>query len=69
MVKNMGSIDRIFRTLVALVVTVLYFTGQIRGTLAIVLLVFAFLFLATSLVSWCPAYQPFGISTCRRADK
>jgi hypothetical protein len=66
--KNMGNIDRIIRSLVALVVVALYFTGRIHGVLAVVLLVFSAVFLVTSFVSWCPVYQPFGISTRRKAD-
>ena len=47
----------------------LYFTGRIHGVFAIVLLVLSAVFLVTSFVSWCPIYQPFGISTRRKADK
>jgi len=63
--KNMGSIDRILRVVAALVVGILYFANVISGTLAIVLLVFAAVFLITSLVSTCPLYLPFGIKTCK----
>jgi uncharacterized membrane protein YccC len=65
MKPNMGSTDRILRTVVAVVIALLYFTGVIPGTLGIVLLVLAVVFLATSLMSFCPLYAPFGISTCR----
>lgn len=61
--KNMGTVDRAVRTLLALGVAALYFTGRIGGTLAIVLGVFAVAFLVTSFVSWCPLYQPLGLST------
>ena len=65
MKPNMGSTDRILRTIVAVVIALLYFTGVIPGTLGIVLLVLAVVFLATSLMSFCPLYAPFGISTCK----
>lgn len=65
MKKNMGSTDRIIRTIFAAVVAVLYFTGTITGTLGLVLLVLAAVFLLTSLISFCPLYAPFGISTCK----
>jgi hypothetical protein len=68
MKKNMGSADKIIRILLAVVVAVLYFTGTITGTLGIVLLVLAGVFLLTSLVSFCPLYAPFGISTCRTKE-
>ncbi len=61
--KNMGTADRVIRTLVAILVAILYFTGVIGGTLALILGIVAVIFLLTSLVSWCPGYLPFGIST------
>jgi len=64
MKKNMGTTDKIVRLLVAIIAAVLYFTGTVTGTLGIVLLVAAGIFLLTSLVSFCPLYAPFGISTC-----
>ena len=63
MTKNMGTADRTIRTLLALTVGVLYLTGTISGIVAIVLGLVALLFLMTSLVGWCPAYVPFGLST------
>jgi uncharacterized membrane protein YccC len=65
MKPNMGTTDRILRTIVAVVIALLYFTGMIPGTLGIVLLVLAVVFLATSMMSFCPLYAPFGISTCK----
>ncbi|MBL7944963.1 MAG: DUF2892 domain-containing protein [Flavobacteriales bacterium] len=66
MKPNMGSTDRILRTVVAVVIAFLYFTGVIPGTLGIVLLVLAIVFVATSLMSFCPLYAPFGINTCKK---
>jgi hypothetical protein len=62
--KNMGTVDRVIRTLIAVAIAVLYFTGVLGGTLALILGVVAVIFLLTSLVSFCPGYLPFGISTC-----
>lgn len=63
MTKNMGTADRAIRVLIALVVGVLYFTGQIGGTLAVVLGVLSLIFVLTSLIGTCPLYGPFGINT------
>ncbi len=63
MKKNMGNIDRALRVIVALVVAVLYFTGLISGTVAIILGILAAVFILTSLVGTCPLYLPFGLST------
>lgn len=65
MKKNMGSADRILRLVLAAIVAVLYFTNVITGTLGIVLLVLAGVFVLTSLISFCPLYVPFGIKTCK----
>ncbi|MCG6963987.1 MAG: DUF2892 domain-containing protein [Acidobacteria bacterium] len=66
MKTNMGAADRIIRLLIVAVVIVLYFTGTIHGTLAIVLGIIAAIFLITSLVGFCPAYVPLGISTGKK---
>ena len=66
MKKNMGSLDRTLRIIVAALVAVLYFTGMIQGTWAIILLVLAVVFLLTSFVSFCPLYAIFGINTCKK---
>ena len=66
--KNMGSADRIIRVVVALIIGILYMTNVISGTLGIVLLIFAGVFLLTSLVSTCPLYLPFGINTIKTKD-
>jgi hypothetical protein len=65
MKPNMGTADRVVRILVAVAIGILYFTGRISGTLATVLGVVAVVFVLTSLVGRCPAYLPFGLSTCR----
>lgn len=64
MKKNMGSADRIIRFIVAAIIAVLYFKEIIGGTLGIILLVLAGIFVLTSFVSFCPLYAPFGVSTC-----
>ena len=67
MKKNMGTMDRTIRTIVAVVIAALIFMGKISGTAAIVLGIIAAVFLLTSLVGWCPAYLPFGLSTRKEA--
>jgi uncharacterized membrane protein YtjA (UPF0391 family) len=63
MKKNMGTIDKAIRVIVAIVIGILYFTGQITGTAAIILGILAVVFLLTSLVGTCPLYLPVGLST------
>ncbi len=60
----MGAVDKTVRIIIAAIVAGLYYAGTISGTLGIVLLVLAGVFVLTSLVSFCPLYTLFGISTC-----
>lgn len=64
MKPNMGGIDRIIRIVIAAVVAVLYFNGTLTGTVGIVALVLAAMFVLTSLVSFCPLYTLVGLNTC-----
>jgi hypothetical protein len=69
MKKNMGLADRIIRIVIAVVMGILYFTGTVSGTLGLVLLILAAVFVLTSLISFCPIYAPFGIRTCASKAK
>lgn len=63
MKKNMGAVDKIIRILLAIAVFSLYYFNVILGTLAIILLVLAGIFILTSFMSFCPLYLPFRINT------
>ncbi len=66
MKKNMGNIDTIVRLLIVGLIAALYFSEIVSGTLGIVLLVAAGIFLLTAFVQFCPLYAPFGIKTCAK---
>ena len=68
MKKNMGSIDKFVRVLVAVVIGILYFTDQITGTAAIILGILAVIFLLTSAIGVCPLYLPLKLSTIKKKD-
>ena len=63
MKKNMGTIDKVIRILLAIVVIVLYINGNITGVAAIILGILAIVFIITSLMGFCPLYVPLKIST------
>jgi len=63
----MSDLDRALRILAAIAIIVLYYTNVISGTLAIILLVVAAIFILTSFVSFCPLYYIFRFST-RKPD-
>jgi hypothetical protein len=68
MKKNLGSADRIIRTLLAIVFGALVLTGEVTGTLAIILGIVAVALLATSSISFCPMYLALKISTLKKTD-
>ena len=62
----MGTVDKTIRIIVAVIIGLLYFTKVINGTLAIVLLIFAVVFVLTSFISFCPLYTLLGINTGKK---
>jgi hypothetical protein len=69
MKKNMGLVDRIVRVAIAVVIIGLYYAKLINGTTATVLGGLALIFVATSFISFCPLYWPFGLSTRRKTHR
>jgi len=63
MKKNMSTVDRIIRVLLAIVFAYLYFSGTVSGALGVILLVLGVVFVLTSIFSFCPLYVPFKFST------
>jgi hypothetical protein len=63
MKRNMSNLDRIVRVILAAVFAYLYFGGIVTGTLGVVLVVLAGVFLLTATIAFCPLYAPFKIST------
>ncbi len=63
MKRNMSNTDRIVRVIIAAVFAFLYFSGVVTGTLGVILLVLAAVFVLTSAIAFCPLYAPFKIST------
>ena len=66
MKQNIGSIDKIVRVLVAVVIGILYFTDQITGTTAVILGLLAIVLLLTSAFGFCPLYWPLKLSTIKK---
>ena len=67
--RNVGSVDRVIRGLLALSVPILYFTGQIAGIAAIILAVLAVLIVRTSVTGKCGIYYGLGRSTYRKTPQ
>ncbi|HSA95693.1 MAG TPA: DUF2892 domain-containing protein [Acidobacteriota bacterium] len=63
MKTNMGRLDRTLRLIAALAFLVLAIAGVVKGTLAVILIVLAAVFVLTTLIGFCPLYKPLGVST------
>ena len=61
--KNMGSLDRMIRMVIAAVIALLYINGNLSGLAAIALGILAVIFVITSIFSFCPLYLLFGLTT------
>lgn len=66
MKKNVGNIDKAVRILAAVMIAVLYFTNILSGTVALVLLALAGIFIITAFLNFCPIWWAFGISTRKK---
>ena len=66
MKANMGPLDKAIRIILAIVFAMLFITKTVEGTLGMVLLVLGGVFLLTSVISFCPLYTIFGLSTCKK---
>jgi hypothetical protein len=66
MKKNIGTIDKVVRIMVAVVVVALYFSNIISGTLAIIMLAASAVFVVTSLLGFCPLYLALNLSTRKK---
>jgi hypothetical protein len=66
MKKNMGLADRTIRILMAILLGILIFTGQIAGVTATILVIVASVLLLTSALGFCPIYVPLKRSTLRK---
>jgi len=63
MKRNIGTIDRIVRIILAVLFAALYFMEIITGTIGLVLLIAGGVLLATALIDFCPIYKIFGMHT------
>lgn len=61
----MGTVDRAVRVVLAIVFGIIAFTDMVEAPVNYILMALGAVFLLTSLISFCPLYAPFGISTCK----
>ncbi len=59
---NEGTVDRTVRVLLGIALVALALTkGFVWGWIGVLPII-------TGSIGWCPAYVPFGISTCKKAS-
>jgi Protein of unknown function (DUF2892) len=63
MIRNMSNSDRIIRVLLAALLAFLFFSDILTGIIGIAAVIFAAVFIFTSLLGFCPLYAPFKYST------
>lgn len=63
---NIGAVDRAIRLILVALVVILYLTDNISGIAAIILGIFALIFVVTSFTGFRPLYYPFKITSIRR---
>jgi predicted membrane channel-forming protein YqfA (hemolysin III family) len=68
MKKNVGTIDRILRGLVAAAILLLYLTHQISGGTASVLGIIALVMFLTSTLGFCPCYVRLNVNTSKKKN-
>ncbi len=66
MEKNLHSIDRIVRIVLAVILGILILNGTLTGIAGILLGIFAIVFLFTGIISFCPLYKMIGFSTLKK---
>ncbi len=64
MVRNEGTVDRIVRVVLGVVLVAAWAFGWLAGTLAVVLGVLGIVLVVTGAIGFCGVYKVFGISTC-----
>ncbi|HVJ49522.1 DUF2892 domain-containing protein [Desulfitobacterium sp.] len=60
---NEGSLDRIIRVILGLIILSLWFIFQGNARYFALIAIIPFF---TAIVGWCPLYTLFGVSTCKR---
>jgi hypothetical protein len=64
MVRNEGTVDRVVRVVLGVVLVAAWAFGGLSGTLAVVLGVIGIVLIGTGAVGFCPIYRLLGMSTC-----
>lgn len=59
-------INRNIRVAIAVVIAILYFSGNLSGLTATILCILAVVFVVTGFIGFCPLYTVIGLSTRKK---
>lgn len=66
MEKNVGTIDRVVRIIIGIVLVYLAATGMVQGIVMYIVGLFGLIMLATAVLLYCPLYVPLKINTTEK---
>ncbi|MDG1476178.1 MAG: DUF2892 domain-containing protein [Vicingaceae bacterium] len=66
--KNVGKIDKIIRIIAAVIISMIYITGAVPGTLGFILLGVGATLLLTAIIDFCPLYKVCGLKGTKKVD-
>ncbi len=66
MKKNIGSIDKVIRVLIAVLIAFLYYLNVISGTLGFILIAISVVLVITSFIGFCPLYHFVGLKSTKK---
>ena len=68
MEKNVGTIDKIVRVVIALVAFWAAYTGKVASPINYVLYVLGAIMVFTTIMGSCPLYNIIGVKTCKNGS-
>jgi hypothetical protein len=69
MKANIGSLDKLIRLGLAIVLIALFYMDVFSQTIGFIALIVALLLTVTSLINFCPLYPIFKIDTTKKKEK
>ncbi len=66
--RNVGSEDKGFRSVLGLILTIVVFMNGFVGFWTVIAFFVALIMLITSWANWCPLYAILGMRTCPRKE-
>ncbi|MBX2984645.1 MAG: DUF2892 domain-containing protein [Bacteroidia bacterium] len=69
MKANVGTLDKVIRIVIAIILYALYLMDVVTGMVGIIFLVLSLVLLFTAFMNYCPIWHITGMSTRKKTDK